>query len=158
MELYGDDKEWDYLRSGVLFAACAAVRKYRHDYYKEEWDMALEPDRKDISYQYGRLLAVLEKMERDTYDDDEKREPNAVRMQLAYVKRPQHTAQSVWGQVQTAYLPQLPPKARIFYHKLIGEIMERISQFSDEEQRKSLDDTYMLGYYLQRNNLYTAKD
>ena len=158
MELYGDDKEWDYLRSRVLFVACAAVRKYRHDYNKEEWEMALEPDKKDISYQYGRLLAVLEKMERDTYDDDERREPNAVRMQLAYVKRPQHTAQSVWGQARTAYMPQLPPKTRIFYHKLIGEIMEQISRFSDEEQKKSLDDTYMLGYYLQRNNLYTAKD
>ena len=158
MELYGDDKDWDYLRSRLLFVTCAVIRKYRHDYKKEEWEMALDPNKKDISYQYGRLLAVLEKAERDTYDDDEKREPNAVRMQLTYVKRPQHTAQAVWGQVRTAYMPNLAPKTRNFYHKLLGQIMEQISQFSEEEQTKSLGDTYMLGYYLQRNDLYTKKD
>ena len=79
-------------------------------------------------------------------------------MQLTYVKRPQHTAQAVWGQVRTAYMPNLAPKTRNFYHKLLGQIMEQISQFSEEEQTKSLGDTYMLGYYLQRNDLYTKKD
>ena len=43
--------------------------------------MALEPEKQDRSYQYGRLLAVLEKAERDTYSSDETREPNAIRMQ-----------------------------------------------------------------------------
>ena len=158
MELYGDDEKWDYLRSRILFVACAAVRKYRHDYRKEEWGMSLEPERKDIGYQYGRLLAVLEKMERDAYDDDEKREPNAVRMQLTYMKRPQRTAQIIWERIRIAYMRHLTPKARNFYHKLIGQIMEQISRFSEEKQKQSLDDTYMLGYYLQRNELYTKKN
>ena len=67
------------LRETVLFTACAVLRKYKYDWYKEEWSMALEPQKKDVSYQYGRLLAVFEKLERDTYDPNEQREPNAIR-------------------------------------------------------------------------------
>ena len=55
------------IREMVLFTACAVLRKYHYDRYQEEWKMALEADKKDISYQYGRLLAVFEKIERDTY-------------------------------------------------------------------------------------------
>ena len=36
--------------------------------------MMLDPKKKDLSYQFGRLLAVLEKAERDTYEDKETRE------------------------------------------------------------------------------------
>ena len=42
--------------------------------------------------------------------------------------------------------------------ELIGEIMEQISQFSDREQKQPLKDTYLMGYYLQRNELYKSKE
>ena len=54
------------LRETVLFTTCAVLRKYKYDWYKEEWSMALEPQKKDVSYQYGRLLAVFEKLRRDS--------------------------------------------------------------------------------------------
>ena len=64
--------------------------------------MALEPQKKDVSYQYGRLLAVFEKLERDTYDSNEQREPNAIRMQSVFAKRqPDHL-----GAVEKGVLPQ----------------------------------------------------
>ena len=72
--LYDDSKASNWLRSKLLFTTCAVIKKYRHDYFREEWDMALEKEKKDRSYQYGRLLAVLEKAERDTYGVDEDRE------------------------------------------------------------------------------------
>lgn len=50
--------------------------------------MELDKSRADRSYQYGRLLAVLEKVERDTYDKDESREPNAIRLQTMFRRRP----------------------------------------------------------------------
>ena len=50
--------------------------------------MALEPEKKDRSYQFGRLLAVMEKAERDTYDSGEGREPNAIRLQSIFCQRP----------------------------------------------------------------------
>ena len=119
--------------------------------------MALEPDRQDISYQYGRLLAVLEKIERDTYDKEENREPNAMRMQPVFARRPQYATRIIWEQLKKAYYPRLKPGSRAFYDRLIGEIMSKISVFSDAEQKRPLGDTYLLGYYLQRSDLYQPK-
>ena len=119
--------------------------------------MALEPDRQDISYQYGRLLAVLEKIERDTYDKEENREPNAMRMQPVFARRPQYATRIIWEQLKKAYYPRLKPGSRAFYDRLIGEIMGKISAFSNVEQKRPLGDTYLLGYYLQRSDLYQPK-
>ena len=86
------------LRNKVLFTVCSVLRKYYYDWYQEEWHMALEPEKKDISYQYGRLLAVFEKIERDTYDKNEGREPNAIRMQSVFANRPQYASRVIWEQ------------------------------------------------------------
>ena len=144
------------LRNKVLFTACAVLRKYYYDWYQEVWNMALEPGKKDISYQYGRLLAVFEKIERDTYDKTEGRETNAIRMQSAFANRPQYASRIIWEQLKKAYYPKLKPGIRGFYDHLIGQIIAQISDFPDWEQTKALRDTYLMGYYLQRNALYTS--
>lgn len=144
------------LREKVLFTACAVLRKYYYDWYQEEWNMALEPEKKDISYQYGRLLAVFEKIERDTYDKTEGREPNAIRMQSVFAKRPQYASRIVWEQLKKAYYPRLKPGARGYYDRLVGQIIAQISDFPDGVQNKALGDTYLMGYYLQRSALYTS--
>lgn len=119
--------------------------------------MSLEPKKQDRSYQYGRLLAVLEKAERDTYSSEESREPNAIRMQPVFSQRPQYASRTLWEQLKKAYLPRLSPASRAFYDRLIGEIVEQISLFPEAEANRPLADTYLLGYYLQRNELYQAK-
>lgn len=154
--LYDDSKTSSWLRSKLLFTTCAVIKKHRHDYYREEWDMALEKEKKDRSYQYGRLLAVLEKAERDTYGVDEDREPNAIRMQSVFTQRPQYAARMIWEQVKRGYYRRLSNGQRTFYEKLIGQIMEQLSEF-EEEANKPLEDTYLLGYYLQKNEMYTSK-
>ena len=144
-------KSRDYLQ----FTACAVIRKYYLDHKQEEYDMALEKDKNDISYQYGRLLAVLEKAERDTYDNSESREPNAIRMQSAFCTRPAQTAKTVIEQLKKSYLPRLTPKSRTYYDRLIGEIFEKISSHPESQWNSTLKETYILGYYLQKNALYT---
>lgn len=146
-----------YNRESLLFVACAMIRKYRIDRFKEEWSMALEPEKRDRSYQFGRLLAVLEKIERDTYDKDEKRETNAIRMQSVFVHRPGYATRIIIDQLKNAYYPRLDVGRRSFYEKLIGEIMQIISATGEDEYNKPLEDTYVLGYYLQKNALYTKK-
>lgn len=145
-------------RDELQFIACAVIRKYYLDRYKEEYDMALEKDKKDLSYQYGRLLAVLEKAERDTYESGEGREPNAVRMQSAFCAHPAQTAKTVIEQVKTGYYSKLRPNSRVFYDRLIGELYEKISEFSEAEWNAPLKETYIMGYYLQKNALYTKND
>lgn len=141
----------------ILFTACAVIRKYRYDRYKEEWDMALEPNKNDRSYQFGRLLAVMEKVERDTYVKDEKREPNAIRMMSVFSRRPMYAARIINENLEQAYFPRLEPLRRKWYKSLISEIMEMISQNSSEERDKPLEDSYLMGYYLQRSSLYQKK-
>ena len=144
-------------RDTLLFTACAVIRKYRMDRRKEDLPMALEPDKRDRSYQFGRLLAVLEKAERDTYDREEKRETNAIRLQPMFVRRPGTTAKTVLEQVKNAYYPRLSVGIRNFYEILIGQIMEQISECTEEKYDAPLSETYLLGYYLQKNALYTKK-
>ena len=119
--------------------------------------MSLVRDKKDISYQYGRLLAVLEKIERDTYDRDEGRETNAIRMQSVFAQRPQYASRVIWEQLKKAYYPRIAPSSRAFYDRLIGEIIKAISEYPETEQNRPLKDTYLIGYYLQRNELYQSK-
>ena len=140
----------------ILFTACAVIRKYRMDRYKEVWNMALEPERMDRSYQFGRLLAVMEKVERDTYGNNETREPNAIRLQSIFCQRPMETAANLEKQLERAYFPRLKPGSRIWYKNLMGQIMEIISNFPGEEN-KPLDSTYLMGYYLQRSAMYQKK-
>ena len=145
-------------RRKILFTACAVVRKYHIDHLKEEWSMALEPERSDRSYQFGRLLAVMEKAERDTYDEvSSSRETNAIRMQPVFVQRPGYAAKIVLEKVKVAYYPRLKESSRLYYEKLIGEIMEQISGFPSEDYDKPLSETYLMGYYLQKNALYAKK-
>ena len=119
--------------------------------------MALEPEKKDRSYQFGRLLAVMEKAERDTYDSSEGREPNAIRLQSIFCQSLMSTAANLEKQLEKAYFPRLKPGSRIWYKNLMGQIMGIISEFPQEDWNKPLDATYLMGYYLQRSALYTKK-
>ncbi len=145
-------------RSRMLFTTCAAIKKYKYDHTKEEWTMALEPGKKDRSYQFGRLLAVLEKVERDTYDKGESRETNAIRLQSVFVRRPAYAFKLIEEQLNNAYYPRLKEGQRIYYRRLTGEILEQISECGLEDYEKPLTETYLLGYYLQKNVFYTKKE
>lgn len=143
----------------VLSTACAVIKKVYYDYRREEIEMALEPQKKDRSYQFGRLLAVMEKIETDTYSEiDDKRVTNAMRLQSVFCREPMHYAEILERQMEKAYLPKLKPKARGFYKKTLGQIFDIISQEPESNWNKPLGDTYLIGYYLQRNELYTRKN
>lgn len=142
-------------RRKILFIACAAIYAYRTQAKKEEWTMSLDKEKKDRSYQFGRLLAVMEKVERDTYTD-EGREPNAIRMQSVFCEKPFHTTNIISGRLEP-YFNKLSPSSRAYYRSLIGKIMEELSNYDDAQINRPLGDTYLMGYYLQRNELYTSK-
>lgn len=154
--LYDDSRESGWMRRKLLFITCAAVRKYYYDHHKEEWEMSLEPGKTDRSYQFGRLLAILEKAERDTYPEAGKREPKAMCMQPAFTRRPMHTSRFLIEHVKRCYFRKLKPGARAMYSKLIDQIMEMISGLPDVD--KPLEDSYLFGYSLQKNDLYKKRE
>lgn len=155
-------------RESLLTIACALIRKYRNDdackadrehnqkENEEEWKLALDTTNNDRSYLFGRWLAVMEHVERSTYDDSVKREPNATRMQAVFVRRPLHTSRILTEQLEP-YFEKLEPGLRIRYRRIIEEIVDMFDS-RDLELEKSLEDVYLLGYYHQRSALYRKKD
>lgn len=137
----------------VLFAACAAIRKYHNDRKgTEEWTMNLDKQNRDRSYLFGRLLAVAEKAERATYDRNETRETNAIRMQTVFSERPLYAWRILEGALNP-YYQKMKPSYRAFYKNLISEIMELMPSNDPTVLGKRLDDVYLLGYYAQRAEL-----
>ena len=122
--------------------------------------MALDENSIDRSYQFGRLLAVLEMIERQANGTNgNERETNAIRTQVYYVRRPLTAFSQIMTSLKTGYYPKLSIGARTYFEKLIGEIIEKISTHtSKEELDKPLTETYLMGYYLQKNALYSKKD
>lgn len=149
--------EASFNRQKMIFVTCAIIRKYKFDHNKEEWLMALEPEKKNRSYQFGRLLAVMEKAERDTYEPNVKREPSAIRMQAIFVKRPVYAGKIILENLKNAYYPRLSPGTQSYYEKLIGEIMLQISECQNGYKDQPLSEEYLLGYYLQKESLYTKR-
>ena len=152
-------------RVRLLCTACAVVRKYRNNQLqREEWTMALDENKPDRSYQFGRLLAVMETVERSTYGQEETREPNAIRLQSVFDERPLYTAKAINGQLEP-YFKQLEPGRRSYFRKIIEQIISVLSDLkindepiTDQALNRPLEDTYLMGYYLQRAALYAKKD
>ena len=146
-------------RERVLSTACAVIVKYYHDEgIKEDYStMKLDTENTDRSYLFGRLLAVYEKIERMTYDRDEKREPNAIRLQSVFANHPFQT----WKNLDLAinpYLQKLNPGSREYFRRLISEITESLLKEDEQKLNQGLKETYLLGYYLQRAELNRKKE
>lgn len=146
-------------RERLLSTACALISKYHIEKKgkgKGE-DMRLNEENRDRSYLFGRLLAVCEKVERSTYDQNESREPNAIRLQSVYVNYPLRTLETLHGLLEP-YFRKLAPGLREYYKNLIGGIMEKFREEDEPKMNKSLEETYLLGYYLQRAELNKKKN
>ncbi len=146
-------------REIVLSTACAVITKRHLDLQRKGEDklMKLDLENRDRSYLFGRLLAVLEKVERITYDRGENREPNAIRLQSAYVNHPMQTWQLLDDALRP-YFQQLTPGSREYYKRMISDIVELFAEEDEECLNQRLRDTYLLGYYLQRAELNKKKE
>lgn len=142
-------------RERILSTACALIKKY----YKEkgaEIKMTLDYAETDRSYLFGRLLAVAEKVERDTYLREETREPNAIRLQSAFVHHPMHT----WKLLEVKlnpYYKKHSPGTRMYYKKIVTDLVTKINESDKDLLNTALSEKYLVGYYLQRAELYKEK-
>lgn len=136
-------------REMLLNTACAVVNRNLDKQNEEEWTMVLDKSKQDRSYQFGRLLATLERVELNTYDVKEKKDPMALRQQTAFCSHPMRTATYILNGIQP-YFQKLDTKIRKKYRDLIDEIMSNISASSESELNRPLRDTWLLGYSLQR--------
>lgn len=105
----------------------------------------------------GRLLAVAEQVERATYDREEKRDPNAIRMQAVFAQRPLY-AWRIIEEKLNPYYARLKPGLRAYFKNLVGEILDKLPEPDDPTLPQRLEDVYLLGYYQQRTALTRKKE
>lgn len=117
--------------------------------------MALEPKRMDRSYQFGRMMAIFEHIEKTVCKKtgQEHKSTYTIRHQKAFCNRPFSASEDIHAHLRDAYLPRLNAGSQEFFQNLIGDIFEILSQMPVEDMDKKLSETYLMGYYLQRNEL-----
>lgn len=140
---------------GILYCACAAVQMTAFQQRGEEI-MSWELDKPDRSFQFGRLLAVMERAEEDYYrlTAETNRQTNALKMMSVFRQRPWTVYEQVNRQLNTAYLPRLKQWQRSRYQRLTGEIVAILSTFPESNLNRPLGDLYLMGYDLQRNAFF----
>ncbi|MBK3496457.1 type I-C CRISPR-associated protein Cas8c/Csd1 [Viridibacillus sp. YIM B01967] len=140
---------WEWQQA--LSVACSIVKKQCEG---EDYTVALDKTNTERDYLYGRLLAVADVLERNALGKEENRPTNAIRYMNAFARNPERTWSTIQANLQP-YIMKLREKGT-FFTKLIDEIG---SQFNYEEfNNKSLSGKYLLGFYSQRQDLYTKKD
>lgn len=149
---YPKEKHWQWEQA--LSVACALFRCYsvRNTNLKIKYNMALEKNRNDRDYLYGRLLAVAEHIEEVALNvAKENRETNAARLMQQFADHPFST----WRNIESAlrpYISRLNVNRPGFLHNmqvLLDEI-HGLFKPGDYENDTRLSGLYLLGYHCQR--------
>lgn len=141
-------------RERLLSTSCALIAKFYFDKKGEKIEMEVDRNNEDRSYLYGRLLAIYEKVERSTYGRDEKREPNAIRLQATYAQHPA-TTRAIIEKALIPYYQRLSPATREFYRREIEEISNKIKI---DQENMPLEYMYLIGYWAERADLRWNKE
>ncbi len=119
------------------------------------WDL----DRKDRSFQFGRLLAAMERAEADYYyRTQENRQTNAIKFMSEFRQRPWTVFERINRQLHQAYLNRIDPWQAGRYERLKDSICSILREFPDSELNKPLRDSYLMGYELQRNEFFSRSE
>ena len=142
---------WQWEKS--LSIACALFKKFQE---KEEYSMALDPNRKTRDYLYGRLLALADGLEGWALNKaNEDRQTTAARLMNRFAERPYTT----WRTIELALSPY---KARLGgmskkRQKMIDEVKDLFDP-NDFINDKRLSGEFLLGYSCQREYLRNSPD
>ncbi len=137
---------WEWEKT--LSIACALINK------QEGYDVALNTEKNDRDYLFGRLLALADVLERRALDSDETRSTNAIRYMNSFSKHPARTWKTIQEGLQP-YQVRLGKKG-LYLSKLIDEVASKID--FDDFNDKALSGKYLLGFYSQRYELYQKKE
>jgi CRISPR-associated protein Csd1 len=138
---------------------CAAikaclVRGWRLQGFQKEVGVALDRNLADPAYNVGRLFALLEKIQTDSVDG----ELNAT-IKDRYFSSASSTPAVVFPRLlrlNQHHLAKLATGSRIYYDKLLGEVMSKLSSFP---RHLPLEDQgqFAIGYFHQRQDLFKSK-
>ena len=103
--------------------------------------MAWELNTKDRSFQYGRLLATMERAEADYYyKTQEQRQTSAVKFMSEFRQRPFFVFERINRHLHQAYLNRVEAWQANRYERLVGEIFGILREFPENELNRPLSD------------------
>lgn len=141
-----EEKEWNK----TLSIACALYKKYNE---KEEYNMALDENRKTRDYLYGRLLAIADNIEqRALKESGEKRPTTANRLMQRFADHPYTT----WRTIKLSLRPY-EAKLGNYRQKVLDEVMNKFDSVDDFKHDKPLSGEFLLGYHCQRAEFWQNK-
>ena len=134
----------------ILEPTCSLIKNQRY-FAGEGYSVALDPNNTKRAYLYGRLLAAADKIERATFNKDErsKRLTNAMKYMERFSQRPAST----WQMLQMRLLPYEQKMEKYScYRKLLDEIG---SLFKEEDfvSDRPLENEFLLGFYCQNYDI-----
>ena len=145
----------------VLAIACALIK---YDTYKGEVEHMKLTDPENVNnrdFQFGRLLAVLDRVERAALmekDENGKwkdiRTTNAKRYWNTYSRRPAKTYKIIMENLRP-YFRKLKPSSEEWYQTQIDDIIAQIEP--EDFNNMPLGEKYLVGYSLQRNEMKKEK-
>lgn len=147
-------ESWEWEK--VLGIACALFKGY---HIERDYKMALEAERKNRDYLYGRLLAVADNIENYALNmASERRETTAARLMQRFADQPGPT----WRTIELALRPYMSrlrsnEKSGGFLFKRERLLDEIINSFepSDFASNTRLSGEFLLGFHCQRQALWT---
>lgn len=151
-----------------LRTACSLIKKYYIDKGRELNYMSLDKNMTERSYLFGRLLAVADKVEEtalhrldnrsgetESHASSSKRLTAAKRYMNMFAKRPASTWVNINAKLNP-YWTALTSNQQSYYRNLIGEICD-LFEYGDFGNKKSLEPSFLLGYYQQKKELQYSK-
>ena len=143
----------------IVKHACAAIQKYNFDMKKGGDEMSWELNRPDRSFQFGRLLAIMERAEADYYHKtNETRQTNAIKFMSEYRQRPWTVFERINRQLHQAYLNRIEPWQSTRFEKLKDDVCAILRVFPENELNQPLSEAYLMGYELQRNVFFAKTE
>lgn len=154
--------------NSLVQVGCSIFKKYKIDFkLKDEVNQMLDDNNKDLSYLYGRLLAVYEKLETDVLyagskdKDSGNRSTNAERLWTVYTKTPARTLMILEEKVRPykERLQKSKPSSYIYYERLISSIINNLyeNENFEDQKNKPLSEDFIFGYYSQKQDFYKKK-
>lgn len=147
-------ENWQFEKT--LSIACALYKKFMYDKNKENYTMALDPNRTTRDYLYGRLLALADSLESWALNKaKEDRQTNAARLMNRFAERPYST----WRTIELALSPY---KARLGGKSKKRQVMidevKKLFETNDFINDKRLSGEFLLGYSCQREYLRDSRE
>ncbi len=149
------EQEVGYIRAAILKAYINRKNRLNKNINEKEITMALDKENKNQGYLCGRLFAILEKIQEDA-------QPGInTTIKDRFYGAASSTPVVVFSRLLSMsnhHLGKLNPGKKIYYEKLIQEIISGISS-NGLPTNLSLDDQsrFAIGYYHQRQDLFISK-